>query len=239
MKYSVLTAVLAVLLGASLSAHAEHKEAVSVKPWGVAALKQTLEEMPKGDIARGEKLQGDALCITCHGDKGIAESRNAPTLAGNNLHYLYKTLLDYQSGLRNEGNGKADAMWAITQPMTKQDMADLAAYYATQSAPARSATPPLTTASIERLVRHGDPSRLITPCASCHGAKGEGGVNETPSLAGQEAYYFERTMKAYKQGTRQADTNGAMQFFAHKLTDEEIKGLADYYAAIPNNKKAK
>lgn len=238
MKQTLSITTMLALSIVSFTAHAEHHES-TMPMWTVNALQKTLAGMPKGDIEKGAALHRNAACMSCHGENGVAATRNAPTLAGNNAMYLYKTLLDYQSGLRNEGNGKADAMRAVAQVMSKQDMADLAAYYAAQIAPARDATPPLTTASIERLARHGDTSRLITPCASCHGAKGEGGVNETPSLAGQEAYYFERTMKAYKQGTRQADTNGAMQFFAHKLTDEEIKGLADYYAAIPNNKKAK
>jgi cytochrome c553 len=40
------------------------------------------------------------------------------------------------------------------------------------------------------MVSKGDPTRLLTACASCHGVNGLGGTNETPALAGQVKDYF-------------------------------------------------
>lgn len=217
----------------------EHGHAVAtLKP---AELAVELAQMPKGDLVRGKKLNVDMMCASCHGEEGRALTRNWPSTAAQRVEYTYKTLQDYAQGRFHKHNG-AEAMAAIAGMLTLQDMADLAVYYASQALPASSSSTSLTPEqyqAVDRLARHGDASRLITPCASCHGVKGEGGINETPALAGQESYYFARTMQAYKQGTRETDTYSAMRFFASKLTDEEIKGLADYYAAIPNNKKAK
>lgn len=198
--------------------------------WNNITWDKAAKEMPKGDYARGKKLESYGLCITCHGEQGIAPTRNAPNLAGNTELYTYKTLMDYQSGLRNEGNGKAAVMHAATTPMSKQDMADLAVYYAAQKLPAPTGhyTPP---ANIKKLVTKGDVSRMITPCASCHGVHGEG-RDITPALAGQVPAYFIRTMEAYKQGKRTNDIHEGMAQFTQDLTDAEIQGLAAYYANL-------
>jgi cytochrome c553 len=83
------------------------------------------------------------------------------------------------------------------------------------------------------LVRHGDPARLITPCASCHGAKGQGGVNGSPALAGQNPAYFVRTLNAYHGGQRTNDAHRGMHAFAAKLSAEEMRALATFYADLP------
>jgi cytochrome c553 len=168
--------------------------------------------------------------MSCHGEKGMTSTRNMPALAGNNANYLYKTLLDYQSGLRNEGNGKSDVMRAVTQDMSKQDMSDLATYYAAQSVPVVTLTP--VDSATMKLIKHGDAKRLLTSCAACHGLYGQGGQDEksTPTLAGMEPSYFIRSMMAYRNGERNNDLSKGMSQFAKYLTDDEIKSLATYYA---------
>jgi cytochrome c553 len=114
--------------------------------------------------------------------------------------------------------------------MSQQDMADVAAYYA--SLPAHEATAKAPAhADAGRLVRKGDPTRLITPCASCHGVKGQGGKEAAPTLAGQSEKAFIRTMVLYKNGGRHNDVNKGMAQIAAKLTAEEIRQLAAYYHA--------
>jgi cytochrome c553 len=228
MKQTLRMAALCALSVTSLFAKAEHN-APAAPAWTVTSLKQTLVDMPAGNRDNGAALHRSAACMSCHGENGIAATRNAPTLAGNNANYLYKTLLDYQSGLRNEGNGKADVMRAVTQAMSKQDMADLATYYAAQSVPVVTLTP-VDTATMT-LIKHGDPKRLLTSCAACHGLYGQGGQDEksTPALAGMEPSYFIRSMTAYRNGERNNDLSKGMSQFAKHLTDDEIKALAQYY----------
>lgn len=203
----------------------------AAKAWSNITWNQAAKDMPKGNYARGKKLQSYGLCISCHGEQGIAPSRNAPNLAGNTALYTYKQLLDYQSGLRNEGNGKAEVMHTAATPMTKQDMADLAVYYAAQKLPASTATN-TTPANIIKMVSKGDmPTRMITACASCHGLHGEGrGI--IPALARQVPAYFVLTMKAYQSNHRNNDIHKGMSQFTRHLTDEEIKTLANYYATL-------
>ena len=238
MKQTMLTrAIFCVTAAFSVSVMANehgHSES-SAAAWTLSQWDQTQRAMPAGNAMNGETLHRNAMCMTCHGAQGIAPSRNTPSLAGNTPEYTFKMLLDYQSGLRNEGDGKSAVMQAAAYSLTQQDMADLAAYYASQSIPKSNAMAAVDP-KIDRLVRKGDASRMITPCASCHGAHGEG-KDITPALAGQTPHYFIRTMQAYKAGHRNNDINEGMSQFTHDLTDAEIEALAHYYATLQSKGK--
>jgi len=202
-----------------------------------AQLRATLVAMPPGNPQRGERLNQTHMCASCHGDTGTAPTGNWASLAGQKAAYTYKSLLDYQTGKRLE-HGRANLMAVAVQGLSQQDMADLAAYYARQPAVASSLSPshpPVSSqarAQAEWLVRKGDPARLITPCASCHGARGQGGINASPALAGQTVGAFTRTMLDYRTGRRATDAHQGMGQFAQRLTLEEIHALAAYYAGL-------
>lgn len=200
---------------------------------GVSELADVLASMPEGNMANGAKLHQDYWCASCHGDDGTSGSRNYPSVAGQVASYTYKTLLDYRDGRRNEGTGRAASMAATVTQLTDQELADLAAYYAAVPAPQGKGDVEPSDATLA-LVRTGDPDRLITPCASCHGVDGAAGIRpETPALAGISADYLERTLRAYHSGARANDTAQGMRFFAQRLTDAEMKELAAYYASLP------
>lgn len=221
----ILGGMLAATLSLPVLADEHHAKA---EPWTPATLMQALQAMPKGDTARGQKLHEAQFCASCHGVKGEAITANWPTLVGQRAEYTYKMLLDYKSHRRAEDE-RAQIMVHVAQFLSEQDMADLAAFYASQALPAMRGSK--DNAVAEKLVRQGDPARLITPCAACHGLQGQGGVNETPALAGQTPDYFERTMKLYRDGQRHNDSMQAMRAFAKPLTDGEISALARYYAS--------
>jgi len=233
-RFPLLT-VLVLSLGLAHSAAASSVQPVPRTP-SVADVRSTLASMPRGDVQRGKQLNQSLMCASCHGDAGVAPTQNWASLAGQRAAYTYKSLLDYQRGGRHE-NPRATLMKVAVDGMSRQDMADVAAYYA--SLPAKAAPAPRLDAAAqvraERLARRGDPARLITPCASCHGAAGQGGVNETPALAGQSVGSFVRTMQDYREGRRVTDANQGMRQFAERLTMEEIRELAAYYASMGKN----
>jgi cytochrome c553 len=76
-----------------------------------------------GDAAAGR--QKALACQTCHGLDGMSKLPQAPHLAGQPEEYLVKSLDDYRKGVR-----KNDMMSLVAQPLSDQDVADLAAYYA-------------------------------------------------------------------------------------------------------------
>ena len=226
----ILTGVLC-----SAPAIASDQAAAAAGSWTPASLSRTLGAMPIGDVGRGEQINRDMMCASCHGAEGIAPTSNWPNVAGQKADYTYKILLDYKAGRRAEDR-RSELMVTLTEILSDQDMADVAAYYASldPAAATKDQRPPVNgaLAQAETLVRKGDRSRLITPCASCHGLQGQGGINAAPSLAGQSANAFDRTMQMYKTGKRHNDVNESMSQFARRLSDEEIRQLAVYYSTL-------
>jgi len=76
-----------------------------------------------GSIAAGR--QKAIQCQTCHGLDGLSKLPEAPNLGGQPEPYLVKSLNDFRKGVR-----KNDMMSLVVQPLSDQDVADLAAFYA-------------------------------------------------------------------------------------------------------------
>lgn len=77
-----------------------------------------------GNAAEGQKKS--TACAACHGTDGNTPViPDAPKLAGQHGDYLYKVLADYKSGAR-----KNAIMSGQVATLSRQDMQDLAAYYA-------------------------------------------------------------------------------------------------------------
>ena len=77
--------------------------------------------------AQGE-LPGKAKsrsCAACHGPQGLSTLLNAPNLAGQPEVYLSEQLKAYRSGKRSH-----EVMGVIAKPLSDNDIADLAAWYA-------------------------------------------------------------------------------------------------------------
>lgn len=65
-----------------------------------------------------------ANCVSCHGMTGKTVNESWPNLAGQNKEYLYKQLLDIESGKRN-----SPQMSVIVKELTHQEMKDVSEYY--------------------------------------------------------------------------------------------------------------
>jgi len=76
-----------------------------------------------GDAAAGKAKA--AQCAACHGAKGISPMGLYPNLAGQKEQYLAKQMNDFRSGSR-----KDPTMQAMSAALTDDDVANLAAYYA-------------------------------------------------------------------------------------------------------------
>lgn len=203
------------------------------EPWTAKEWLEAKRSMPQGDIDKGKLLAEEGYCYSCHGVGGNNPTQSTPSLAGQNATYTYKMLQDYKSG-RFYVDHKSHVMVHLMQYYDAQQMADMAAYFAAQPLPyAEYVSKDIEVdPEIVRLVAKGDTSRMIVPCASCHGAHGEGGMNETPALTGLSPRMFIRQMQKYKSGERHNDVNSGMAQFSKDLTDAEIEALADYYAQL-------
>ena len=67
------------------------------------------------------------------------------------------------------------------------------------------------------------------PCATCHGPSGLSNAPDTPSLAGQPRIYLVAQLKAFRSGKR---VHEVMNVVAKPLSDADIDELADWYAGI-------
>lgn len=76
-----------------------------------------------GDPARGNAKS--ATCAACHGPAGNAPVGQYPRLAGQYDMYLQQALHEYKDGRREN-----PIMVGMVTTLSEQDMADLAAYYA-------------------------------------------------------------------------------------------------------------
>ncbi|MCG8436176.1 MAG: cytochrome c [Gammaproteobacteria bacterium] len=97
---------------------------------GFAILGLLIQQTAKagGDAAAGKEKA--ALCATCHGADGNSPSPEFPILAGQYADYIVAALQQYQDGRRTNA-----IMMPFAINLTKQEMEDLAAYFASQEGP--------------------------------------------------------------------------------------------------------
>jgi cytochrome c553 len=199
-------------------------DAVAAPSSNVAWTIETMALVKSGDPEKGKQLS--ASCAGCHGAEGISANPMWPSTAGQDAAYAYKQLRDYKDQKRVN-----PIMTGMVIALSDEDMADIAAFYATRPLPGPEGEG--GNAAAVKLVKEGDGPRLIPACNACHGAKGEGNKRShgMPALAGQMPQYLVQTMQAYRSGKRANDVYGVMRAVAKTLTDEEIQGLAKHYAA--------
>ena len=195
----------------------------------VAWTSETRKLIKNADLENGEKIA--SKCAKCHGEDGTditpIEEEDTPFLAGQVAHASYKQIIDYQDKKRDD-----KAMLKKVKKLSKQDVADVSAFYETQALPMPSVDAAKVTPEAIRLVTRGDGNRFLPPCAGCHGLNGEGSIVDVPALAGQNTSYFVTTMLAYKEEDRENDIYSRMRFISSILTEKEITELADYYASV-------
>jgi len=80
-----------------------------------------------GNIEAGKKKAAE-VCAACHGPDGNSPAPAFPKLAGQYASYIEKSLNEYKSGVR-----KDPIMAGMAAPLSKEDIENLAAYFASQS----------------------------------------------------------------------------------------------------------
>ncbi len=80
-----------------------------------------------GDIEAG-KAKGTSVCAACHGANGISPIPTYPNLAGQHEAYLVSALKAYRSKQRS--GGQAAIMQGQAAALSDQDIANVAAYFA-------------------------------------------------------------------------------------------------------------
>jgi cytochrome c553 len=168
-----------------------------------------------------------ATCGACHGMDGNSLSPEWPNLAGQHAGYIERQLKAFKSGER-----KNDLMSPMAMILSDEDMADLAAYFASQKVRGGE-TEPSKLALGERVYRAGNVQKGVIACAGCHGPNGRGNpLAGYASIQGQHAVYVANQLRAYKSGARATDPNQMMRGVAAMLSEEEIDAVASYIQGL-------
>ena len=178
----------------------------------------------KADPAKGGQLA--AACGACHTQDGSRGAPANPILQGQHPEYIVKQLTEFKAGKRK--NAVMSGMAATIA--SEEDMKHIAAFYASKSAKPGFAKSKDTVALGEKLYRGGVLSKQVPACAGCHSPNGAGIPSQYPRLAGQHADYTEAQLLAFRSGAR--GNSAQMMAIAGKLTDNEIKAVADYLAGL-------
>jgi cytochrome c553 len=167
------------------------------------------------------------VCQACHGANGNSVNPEWPSLAGLGADYISEQLKNFKDGKRNN-----PVMSPNAANLSPDDMADLGAYFDSQTNTGLEADPSYWQAG-EKLYRAGDKARGIPACMACHGPTGRG--NEPakfPALRGQHSVYVVKQLNDYASGTRTTGPNGIMPTIAKRLSADDIRNLASYLQGL-------
>ena len=160
------------------------------------------------------------LCAGCHGDSGISQTENTPSLAGQPDQFLQWQLVFFRGGSR-----KSDQMQPVAEAISNDDIRALGAYFA-------ALTPPKAAPDDNPdLSKKGAQAAVGRRCASCH-TDSFAGTQAVARLAGQREEYLVKALHDYKSGVRSGGAGAAMTDVAYPLSDEEIEALAHYLAHL-------
>jgi cytochrome c553 len=171
------------------------------------------------DVAAGkEKAE---LCTGCHGEAGISQIENIPSLAGQPDLFTQWQLVFFRSGSR-----KNEQMQPIVEQISNEDIRNLGAYFASLALPKASKPD-----DNPDLSRKGAEAAAGRRCASCH-TDTYAGTKAVAGLAGQREEYLVKALHDYKSGLRSGGAGAAMAEVAYPLSEEEITALAHYLAHL-------
>ncbi len=178
--------------------------------------------------AQGAASVPVTACLTCHSE-GAAAAPGAPAfpkLDGQHAAYLDKQLREYKTGKR-----KSAIMAPLLGALKKHEIPVMAAHFASQTPARGPAENPQLAARGKVLYEEGNRATGVPGCVGCHLPNGVG-YQRYPRLAGQRQAYIVQQLVDFKSGARSNDRARVMRAVAGRLTDEEMRAVAEYVAGL-------
>ena len=184
---------------------------------GAFLLASTLPPLAHAADVEAGKAKAE-ICAGCHGENGISQTENIPSLAGQPDQFIQWQLVFFRAGQR-----KNEQMQPIVADITNDDVRNLGAYFSqlTPAKPPEDDNPDLS--------KKGAQAAVGRRCASCH-TDSFAGTKGVARLAGQREEYLVKALHDYKSGVRSGGSMAAMAEVAYPLSEEEIEALAHYLA---------
>ena len=192
-------------------------------------------------LALGMLLTGPAMgdmsavienCNGCHGDDGVSQWSDVPTIAGipEFVHadalYLFRdearpcSESEYRQG---DTSRAATTMCAVLADLSDDDIDEVAAYYAGMDFVAAKQDFDAALAEAGKAV-HDE------RCEKCHSDGGTNPDDEAGILGGQWMGYMEATFAEYLSGAREQDKS--MEDQMNALSEDDVKALLNFYASL-------
>jgi cytochrome c553 len=159
-----------------------------------------------------EKL---ATCLACHGEKGVSETSEVPSLAGMPADFTLIQLFLFRQGTR-----KIEIMNDLAKDMTDDDLRKFSEYFAKLPPPKSSDAADLAIAERAKAVI------AKNHCASCHNPDFSG-REQMPRLAAQREDYLLKAMRDYKSATRPG-YDATMDEVIRPVSEADIVDLAHF-----------
>jgi cytochrome c553 len=173
----------------------------------------------------GDAARGLPACVSCHGAAGNSTITINPKLAGQHEAYIHKQLMNFTTPERNQA-----IMTTFSKMLTEEEKKNIAAYLSTQVQTPGAAKNKDTVELGKKIYRGGIAEKNVPACASCHGASGAGLPNQYPRIGGQHQDYTAAQLTMFRTGAR--NNNAAMTTIAKRMSDDEMKAVADYIAGM-------
>ncbi|WP_342736403.1 c-type cytochrome [Bradyrhizobium sp. B117] len=173
---------------------------------------------PAGAADNAAIKEKAAVCSGCHGENGISQTENIPSLAGQPNQFIQWQLVFFRAGSR-----KNDQMQPIVEEINNEDIRNFGAYFSQMTPPkaAEDTDPDLS--------KKGAQVAVGRRCASCH-TDSFAGTKAVARLAGQREEYLVKALHDYKAGARVGGGVAAMADVAYHMSDEEITAVSHYLA---------
>jgi cytochrome c553 len=179
------------------------------------------------DAPKASVRKAIETCAACHGLNGRSISPTFPNLAAQSAPYLELQLHAFKDQTRADPDAQA-YMWGMASQLDDASISGLASYFSKQTAMEGRSGNAALIAQGKQLFSEGVPNRQIPPCASCHGAKGEGN-GPFPRLAGQHAPYLLKQLLVIQSVLRTAPV---MHGVIKDLNKDQMQAVVAYLESI-------
>lgn len=187
-------------------------------------------------LLSGPVLSGDLeatikSCNDCHGDNGVSQWNDVPTIAGvdafvhSDALYVYrdKGRLCAMSKYRQGDTSRAESsMCDIAAELSDDTIEKLAAHYAALPFVPAKQDFDASLAAAGKVIHDRD-------CARCHSDGGSNPDDEAGILAGQWMGYLRTAFAEYAAGER--EQLDKMKEKMDPLSDKDVEALVHYYAS--------
>ncbi|HEY0879203.1 MAG TPA: c-type cytochrome [Zeimonas sp.] len=187
-------------------------------------------EPAPADAGRGAQIAQE-VCAACHAADGNSPTPANPKLASQHADYLAKQLNDFKPAEGEQQPQRPSAIMAgFAAMLSSEDIRNVAAHFAAQTLKPAVAADQALAETGRDIYRVGIAAKGVPACAGCHSPNGAGIPSQYPRLQGQFAEYAETQLVAFRSGQRA--NSEQMRTIAERLSDREIKAVAQYMAGL-------